>query len=92
MNFKHRTFNDTDTLYFIEFFKQHYKKYTSLESAFTGLHLNIQGGYEVFEDNMVPEITESNSVPFHLNELKINSGSFTTERYLNSFRAYFFFH
>ena len=90
LNFKHRTFNDTDTLYFIEFFKQHYKKYTSLESAFTGLHLNIQGGYEVFEDNMVPEITESNSAPFHLNELKINSGSFTTERYLNSFRAYFF--
>lgn len=33
-NFKHRTFNYTDTLYFIEFFKQHYAKYESLESAF----------------------------------------------------------
>lgn len=34
LNFKHRTFNATDALYFIEFFKQHYSKYNSLESAF----------------------------------------------------------
>jgi len=34
LNFKHRTFNATDTLYFIQFFKQHYQKYPSLESAF----------------------------------------------------------
>ena len=33
--FKHRTFNTTDLLYFIEFFKQHYSKYKSLETAFT---------------------------------------------------------
>jgi uncharacterized protein (TIGR02757 family) len=32
--FKHRTFNATDTLYFIQFFKQHYQNYESLESAF----------------------------------------------------------
>lgn len=32
--FKHRTFNATDILYFIEFFKQHYTKYPSLEQAF----------------------------------------------------------
>lgn len=32
--FKHRTFNDTDALYFIEFFKHHYSNHTSLESAF----------------------------------------------------------
>ena len=32
--FKHRTFNTTDLLYFIEFFKQHYSKYKSLETAF----------------------------------------------------------
>ena len=32
--FKHRTFNSTDTLYFIEFFKNHYSKYSSLEDAF----------------------------------------------------------
>lgn len=34
LNFKHRTFNATDALYFIEFFKQHYSKYSSLENAF----------------------------------------------------------
>jgi len=37
--FKHRTFNSTDLLYFIEFLKQHYTKHESLETAFT-LHGN----------------------------------------------------
>lgn len=32
--FKHRTFNTTDLLYCIEFFKQHYQNSNSLESAF----------------------------------------------------------
>src|SRR5436190_12084752 len=35
VEFKHRTFNTTDLLYFIEFFKFHYSKNNSLESAFT---------------------------------------------------------
>ena len=35
MRFKHRTFNTTDLLYFIEFFKFHYNKHKSLETAFT---------------------------------------------------------
>jgi uncharacterized protein (TIGR02757 family) len=34
-SFKHRTFNSTDALWFIYFLQQHYKKYNSLESAFT---------------------------------------------------------
>jgi uncharacterized protein (TIGR02757 family) len=34
-SFKHRTFNSTDLLYFIDFFKTHYTKYKSLETAFT---------------------------------------------------------
>ena len=34
LGFKHRTFNTTDLLYFIEFFKHHYSKSNSLESAF----------------------------------------------------------
>jgi len=34
LKFKHRTFNTTDLLYFIEFFKHHYAKNKSLESAF----------------------------------------------------------
>lgn len=35
MGFKHRTFNATDLLYFIEFFKIHYSKHESFEIAFT---------------------------------------------------------
>lgn len=34
-SFKHRTFNATDALYFIHFFKRHYAEHSSLESAFT---------------------------------------------------------
>lgn len=34
LGFKHRTFNDTDLLYFISFFKQHYLRFDSLEDAF----------------------------------------------------------
>jgi uncharacterized protein (TIGR02757 family) len=32
--FKHRTFNEDDLFYFIDFFHRHYKKYNSLETAF----------------------------------------------------------
>ncbi len=35
LHFKHRTFNTTDLLYFIEFFKFHYRNYETLETAFT---------------------------------------------------------
>jgi len=35
IGFKHRTFTDTDLLYFVDFFKQHYSQHTSLEYAFT---------------------------------------------------------
>lgn len=35
LHFKHRTFNDIDTLYFISFFRYHYSKHDSLEYAFT---------------------------------------------------------
>ena len=34
LGFAHRTFNDTDLLYCIEFFKKHYSKNDSLETAF----------------------------------------------------------
>lgn len=35
LSFKHRTFNDTDLLYFVSFLKLHYKKNKSLETAFS---------------------------------------------------------
>lgn len=34
LSFKHRTFNDIDTLYFISFFRWHYEHFASLEDAF----------------------------------------------------------
>jgi len=34
LSFKHRTFNDIDTLYFISFFRHHYERFNSLENAF----------------------------------------------------------
>ena len=36
LDFKHRTFNTTDLLYFVSFLKHHYNCYDSLEDAFTG--------------------------------------------------------
>jgi uncharacterized protein (TIGR02757 family) len=35
LHFKHRTFNTTDLLYFIQFFHAHYSQQASLEAAFT---------------------------------------------------------
>lgn len=34
-HFKHRTFNATDIIYFVEFFQQHYQHNDTLETAFT---------------------------------------------------------
>src|SRR5690606_36267029 len=34
LGFKHRTFNDTDLLYFVAFFRYHYERFSSLEDAF----------------------------------------------------------
>ena len=35
LDFKHRTFQATDTLWFLEFLQQHYRRHDSLESAFS---------------------------------------------------------
>jgi uncharacterized protein (TIGR02757 family) len=54
LKFKHRTFNDTDTLYFIAFFKEYYSKHDSLEDAFlqniTSSSLNIESGLKGFHE------------------------------------------
>jgi uncharacterized protein (TIGR02757 family) len=52
LNFKHRTFNPTDLLYFIDFFHHHYSRHESLEDAFV-LHGNdirtmLAGFHEYF--------------------------------------------
>ncbi|MEJ7610767.1 MAG: TIGR02757 family protein [Ferruginibacter sp.] len=56
LQFKHRTFNPTDLLYFIDFFRFHYTKENSLETAFTrSMHQNdpnienaLNGFYQYF--------------------------------------------
>jgi uncharacterized protein (TIGR02757 family) len=46
MNFKHRTFNGTDCLYFLEALKNIYLNHGGLEQVFTEGYLN--GGYTIF--------------------------------------------
>ncbi len=54
IHFKHRTFNSTDLLYFIQFFKHHYSRHKTLETAFLkGMHpgdANIENGLNGFYD------------------------------------------
>lgn len=66
-SFKHRTFQYSDTLYFIDFFQRHYKSNNSLESAFTqGLKerdLTIENGLNgfhsyFFDSEWAPERTK----------------------------------
>ncbi|MGV3684914.1 MAG: TIGR02757 family protein [Daejeonella sp.] len=88
--FKHRTFNDTDTLYFVEFFKQHYKIYDSLESAF--LPVARIEKQPVYRDEYLDlaasgsNMNSSASSPCFVGELK----SHVVEDALNYFRGYFF--
>jgi len=50
-NFKHRTFNDTDLLYCIEFFKTHYLQYDTLETAFfPKMGMNVEEGLNFFHN------------------------------------------
>jgi uncharacterized protein (TIGR02757 family) len=81
LTFKHRTFNVTDTLYFIEFFKLHYRYNSSLENAFTGIDLKFGIDGSKFEG---PEYKRDNSSAKTEFPLK------STENLLNYFRDYFF--
>lgn len=90
LNFKHRTFNDTDTLYFIEFFRQHYSKSNTLETAFSF------SGPDIFRDEFIEEGEhytegiESASAPCYLGEIRNLKQGSVIENSLNSFRTYFF--
>lgn len=50
LGFKHRTFQATDTLYFLEFFQQYYRRHTSLETAFAR---HLQPGDETVENALI---------------------------------------
>ncbi|WP_199768568.1 TIGR02757 family protein [Sphingobacterium sp. HMA12] len=54
LGFKHRTFNDTDILYFVAFFKHHYNHFNSLEDAFlvgqeTRAEVNLEQALNAFK-------------------------------------------
>jgi len=89
-NFKHRTFNLTDTLYFIEFFRQHYLKSDTLETAFNTYKTNIFRQEFVEEGESSSGFIESTNSPCYLRDLKNNQPEISIEASLNSFRTYFF--
>lgn len=47
LNFKHRTFNATDALYFLHFFQDYYRQHDSLETAFLVPDLALQPTVEL---------------------------------------------
>lgn len=50
LEFKHRTFQSTDTLYFIDFFKRHYLISDSLESAFLPVEGDVKRSLSHFHE------------------------------------------
>nr|WP_199157182.1 TIGR02757 family protein [Pedobacter sp. ASV2] len=83
LNFKHRTFNDTDLLYFISFFKAHYTAYNSLEQAF------LPNNNIFLPDYLESGGDKNNSI--NSSEVCLTSKfAFTIEEALNHFRSYFF--
>ncbi len=53
LGFKHRTFNDTDLLYFVDFLHRHYSGYDSLEDAFLeeGAFVSVEKSLIRFENH-----------------------------------------
>lgn len=91
LGFKHRTFNDTDLLYFIHFLKHHYSKYNSLENAFIPRTAPVSEFRTEFLDNTVPVISniDVSSPTCYAGKLHAVAG-FDVEHFLNYFRSYFF--
>jgi len=90
VNFKHRTFNETDTLYFVEFFRQHYSRSDTLETAFFISRPNTFREDFFEEIEQFKEYTEIASAPCYLGEQRYIKQESVIENVLNSFRAYFF--
>lgn len=76
LHFKHRTFNDIDTLYFISFFRWHYEHFESLEDAFVPSNKFV-----------VPNDSEGSISTTVLRQAQTSIGA---EAALNHFRSYFF--
>jgi len=83
LHFKHRTFNDIDTLYFISFFRDHFIRFESLEDAFVSPgvgHRNSQ-----YERTGLPAYP-----PTGLRMTADAHDGNVVENSLNYFRKYFF--
>lgn len=89
LGFKHRTFNDTDLLYFVSFFRMHYARYDSLEEAFIPPTVNREFRTEYGDDfPVVPEDGAPSSPACYLGAL--TDSTFDIAQALNHFRTYFF--
>jgi uncharacterized protein (TIGR02757 family) len=80
LHFKHRTFNDIDTLYFISFFRYHFSNHDSLEDAFIPENSPV----------ILSESEESNRRETLLHQPSDQGDNMVIESYLNHFRNYFF--
>jgi len=88
LGFKHRTFNDTDLLYFISFFQQHYAQYVSLEYAFLPSVKDSPFREEFLSGQSETDGGAIASPTCYVGELKHKQ--FSVEQALNCFRNYFF--
>ncbi|MGZ3756679.1 MAG: TIGR02757 family protein [Mucilaginibacter sp.] len=80
LQFKHRTFNDIDTLYFIAFFRYHYERHNSLEDAFIP---NLSVILSDSEESIKRQVRRRQVAEEDISPEPI-------EKYLNHFRRYFF--
>jgi len=76
LSFKHRTFNDIDTLYFISFFRYHYENFDSLEDAFVPT-----------QNKEFVILSDSEG---SIGRITVVQSNEPAEKYLNHFRSYFF--
>lgn len=92
LDFKHRTFNDTDLLYFISFFQHHYRQFDSLEDAFLPSRTGVFR--EVFRSDFMDEVQGPHTDYYYSSPAcylgEINPGDHRVETMLNHFRNYFF--
>lgn len=80
LNFKHRTFNATDTLYFLHFFQHYYRKHDSLEHAFSSqmgkgdvtIENGLVGFHNMFRDseNFPPRTAKHIATPLRKSSCK----------------------
>lgn len=92
LEFKHRTFNDTDLLYFVSFLEHHYNEFDSLEDAFlpsvTGLKKPDVYRKEFIDKTSAASPDALASAACYASDLQ--ESPIDIEFSLNHFRTYFF--